>query len=54
MHVSSAKSEDKIIYIRVGCKYIYMVLSFKYTENDQVQVQTFFKYTVVHYKYIWH
>ena len=25
---------------------------YKYTDNDQVQVQAFFKYTVVHYKYI--
>ena len=30
-----------------------MGLSYKYTENDQVQVQAFFKYTVVQYKYMY-
>ena len=44
-----------LVYSRVnGRKYIYMGLSYKYTENDQVQGQAFFKYSVVHYKYIWH
>ena len=42
-----------LVYSRViGRKYIYMGLSYKYTENDQVQVRAFFKYSVVHYKYI--
>ena len=44
-----------LVYSRVnGRKYIYMGVSYKYIENDQVQVNVhaFFKYTVVHYKYI--